>query len=92
MMLKYEVMLIIVIFVILHSTPTLSLRTKLFLSGYFSESINSQFTFVERGNKSNQLLYEVFPAPVEKTTNSELITYQTEKKAFLYFATYYGEV
>lgn len=86
-------LLILLLFVVLHCTPTIALRTNLFFDGYFKEALTSEIIAIERpNNEVTSLFYQVNPEPVEKATNGHLVTYKVEQTIWLTFASYYGEV
>lgn len=90
-MILFSVM--ILMFIVLHLTPNLALKTNLFFQGYFQEAFASEVTRIEHPDKErNSTFYEVTPAPVEKETNGMLLTHKVEKVWIFYFASYYGEV
>lgn len=83
----------ILMFIVLHLTPNLALKTNLFFQGYFQEAFASEMTRIEHPDKErNSTFYQVTPAPVEKETSGVLVTYKVEKVWIFYFASYYSEV
>ncbi|MGM0125150.1 hypothetical protein IGI37_002548 [Enterococcus sp. AZ194] len=81
--------MIIFFFFLSHSTPTLAIRTNLFFSGQFSDSFSCKL--VEASTKKDK--YTLTPPAYEKSTQSELTTYQVKRYCgFFYFARYQGEV
>lgn len=88
------------IFILLHLSPQLALRTHVFVMGYpikaivteikedklLSQSDKKEF---ERANKKVYLLTD---PPVEKATQGELRRYTVKKVWLLYFAEFLGEV
>ncbi len=70
-------LLILLLFVVLHCTPTIALRTNLFFDGYFKEALTSEIITIERqNNEVTSLFYQVNPEPIEKATSSHLVTYK----------------
>lgn len=88
-----------VLFILLHSTPVMALRTHVFLSGYPAEAIGSGIIKDDFHNEVDQdkfaelnaKAYTLTEPPVEKATQGELRNYLVRKYGFLYFAEYYGE-
>lgn len=89
------VIVIIGIYIVLHSNPKLSVRTHLFFKGYVLEAVNNEIIpYIDKNdaeNERNISLYKLSNPPVEKDTQGELKTYIVYKKGILYFAKYYGE-
>ncbi|WP_261129013.1 hypothetical protein [Bacillus sp. Marseille-Q3570] len=90
---------IVVVFLLLHSTPTMALRTKVFLMGYPKAAITSgiiEDDFHNEIDKNrfyqlNAKAYTLTTPPIEKATQGELRNYLVKKTGFLHFAEYYGE-
>jgi len=88
------------IFLVLHSTPNLALRTCVFFMGYPKAAFITDIADDEYHNKFdkkkfaklNAKAYTLTKPPFEKATESELRNYLVRKKGFLYFADYYGEL
>ncbi|TCO69228.1 hypothetical protein [Marinisporobacter balticus] len=86
-------------YVILHITPTIALRTHLFMTGHPIVSLSTGIGPDEFHNKiDKQLLesqnakcYTLTKPAFEKATQGELRNYKVTKKSFLFFAEYYGE-
>ncbi|MGO0905543.1 hypothetical protein ACTPC6_07145 [Clostridioides difficile] len=93
------VLSIIVMFLILHSTPTLTLKTHVFFNGYFKEAITTGIIDDEFHNKidkeklskENAKCYTLTKPPLDKATESYLRNYKVIKKGPLYFTEYYGD-
>jgi hypothetical protein len=93
------VSVLMLIFIMLHNTPHMALRTKVFLMGYpaaaFTTSIvDDEFhNDVDKDTFSalNAKAYTLTDPPVEKATQGELRNYLVRKVGFLHFAEYYGE-
>ncbi|MBB2480467.1 hypothetical protein H5P36_09690 [Bacillus sp. APMAM] len=89
-----------IIFLVLHSTPKLALRTCVFFMGYPKTAFISNIAEDGYHNKLdkkkfarlNAKAYTLTKPPFEKATESELRNYLVRKKGFLYFAKYYGEL
>lgn len=86
-----SIILVILIAIGLHLTPSLALRTNIFFQGHFEEALHAKLTLVE-SEDSQSNLYTVEPAPFEKATHSELKTFEVKKIFIFYSASYYGEV
>lgn len=90
---------IIAMFIILHTTPTLALKTHVFFMGYIVESITTEIVddgfhneFDKEALESqNAKCYRLTKPPVDKETEAKLRNYKVTKKGPLYFAEYYGE-
>ena len=87
----FSIMVVTFVTIGLHMTPSLSLRTTLFFSGYFNEAFHAKLIPVKSENSQSNL-YTVEPAPFEKATHSELKTFEVKKIFIFYSASYYGEV
>lgn len=88
--------LVIVLFVLLHTSSELAIRTHLFYEGYPKAAITSEIVEYEFYTtdfiRENLKGYTLTKPPTEKATESILDTYQVEKKGFLYFAEYYHDM
>ncbi|MEN8698138.1 hypothetical protein [Bacillus infantis] len=90
---------IVIIFLLLHSTPHLALRTHVFISGYPGAALTSGIIEDDYHNKAdsekfsrlNGKAYTLTEPPIEKATAGQLRNYLVRKFGFLYFAEYYGE-
>ncbi|MEL3971747.1 hypothetical protein AAEO50_05575 [Rossellomorea oryzaecorticis] len=93
------VSVLVLIFIMLHSTPHLALRTKVFLMGYPAAALASSIVDDEFHNDRdkdaitalNANIYTLTDPPVEKATQGQLRNYLVRKVGFLHFAEYYGE-
>ncbi|MBM7647847.1 hypothetical protein JOC78_000787 [Bacillus ectoiniformans] len=87
-------------FIILHITPSLALRTQVFIMGYPKAAIYSgiiEDTYhnevdQEKFAELNAKAYTLTRPPIEEATQGELRNYLVKKVGFLYFAEYYGEL
>lgn len=90
---------IIGVFVLLHSTPNMALRTHVFFMGYPKAAITSGIIEDEFHNQIdkekfvelNAKAYTLTKPPIEKATEGELRNFLVKKIGFLHFAEYYGE-
>ncbi|WP_156509946.1 hypothetical protein [Rossellomorea aquimaris] len=90
---------IVSVFIFLHLSPILALRTHLFLTGYPKTALTSGIIDDEYHNQVDKEKFELLSAkaytltepPIEKETDGELRNYLVKKVFFLYFAEYYGE-
>ena len=81
-------------FLLLHSTPNISLRTTVFAMGYPINAITTGIIEEKNVNKQNKeeyaklntKLYELTKPPYEKGTGGTLIYFTVRKINFLYFA------
>jgi hypothetical protein len=88
------------LFVILHSTPNLALRTHVLFMGYPKAALTSGIVEDEYHNKVekeaytrvNARAYTLTEPPIEKSTKGELRNYLIKKRWGLYFAEYLGEL
>lgn len=89
----------IMLFIILHLTPSLAIRTRVFFMGYFVNAIKTDVVDdVTHNNMDKELLesenakcYTLTNPPIEKATQGVLRNYKVVKIGPLYFASYYGE-
>ncbi|WP_025027788.1 hypothetical protein [Caldalkalibacillus mannanilyticus] len=93
------IVLIAIIFLLLHSTPSMALRTQVFIMGYPHIALTTEIIDDEYHNEVDQekfaelnaKAYTLTKPPIEKATQGELRNYLVRKSGFLYFAEYYGE-
>ncbi|MFZ3579493.1 hypothetical protein [Virgibacillus sp. DJP39] len=93
------VILVAVLFLILHTTPKMALRTHVFFLGYPKAAITSEIVddaFHNRVDKkkfkeSNTKAYTLTEPPTEEATQGLLRNYTVKKVGVLYFADYLGE-
>lgn len=83
--------LVAILFVLLHATPKLALRTHLFFEGhpkiaFTSEFVDYKYLNLPATEKSKG--YILTEPPFEKDTESVLETYQVKQTGFFYFAKY----
>jgi hypothetical protein len=82
-------LMLIFVFIFSHSTPKLAVRTNIFFSGHFIESVTCD---LKKGDSEKQL-YLVTPPILEKSTESNLVTYKVYNFwNLIHYANYYGEV
>ncbi|WP_221565086.1 hypothetical protein [Alkalihalobacillus sp. TS-13] len=90
---------IVVVFLLLHSTPTMAMRTQVFLMGYPKAAFTSGIIEDDYHNEIdkekfsdlNAKAYTLTTPPIEKATQGELRNYLVKKIGFLHFAEFYGE-
>jgi len=90
---------LVLMYVLLHSTPLVALRTHLFMTGHPIVSFATGIVDDELHNKidkqilesQNAKCYTLTKPAFEKATQSKLRNYKVTKKGFLFFAEYYGE-
>ncbi|MBS8266388.1 hypothetical protein DYI25_18350 [Mesobacillus boroniphilus] len=90
---------LVIVFILLHSTPTMALKTHVFMMGYPKAAISSGVIEDEYHNEVdkekfaelNAKAYTLTKPPTEKATQGELRNYLVRKVGFLHFAEYYGE-
>ena len=91
--------IIAIIFYLLHSTPSMAIRTEVFFKGYPKSALTSGIIDDEYHNEVdkekfdelNAKAYTLTKPPIEKATQGELRNYLVRKFGFLHFAEYYGE-
>jgi hypothetical protein len=99
--LKKKVIIIVsflVVIILLHSTPSMALRTYVFFLGYPKAAISSgiiedkEHNEVDRDKfaELNAKAYTLINPPIEKATQTELRNFLVWKFGFLHFAKYYG--
>lgn len=86
--------IIILLFMLLHITPEISLRTHLFFTGSpkiaFTSNIEIDTMHQDLVNDKTQFL-RIDPPPIDKPTNTKRRNYEILKVGFLYFSFYYRE-
>ena len=88
-----------VVFLLLHSTPNIALRTHVFSMGYPKVAVTTGIIDDEFHNEVdkdrfaelNAKAYTLTKPPVEKATQGELRNFLVKKVGFLYFAEFLGE-
>ncbi|HEY4552872.1 MAG TPA: hypothetical protein VIG80_06735 [Bacillaceae bacterium] len=87
------------VFILLHSTPHLALRTHVFFQGYPKAALTSGVMDDAYHNEADQgalerlnaKAYTLTKPPVEKATAGQLRNFSVKKIGFLYFAEYLGD-
>lgn len=90
---------IAIIFMLLHSTSSIALRTYLFTDGHPIVAFNTEIINDDLHNrvdkqtldKQNAKCYKITKPAFEKAAQTELTTFEVRKIGFLFFAKYYGE-
>lgn len=88
---------LLVVIILLHSTPSMALRTHIFFMGYPIAAISSgiiedkEHNEVDKFAELNAKAYTLTNPPIEKATQGELRNFLVRKFGFLHFAEYYGE-
>ncbi|GAB0170867.1 hypothetical protein LSPCS325_43040 [Lysinibacillus sp. CTST325] len=88
----------LVVIILLHSTPSIALRTHIFFMGYPKAAISSGIIEDKNHNEVdkekfaelNAKAYSLTNPPIEKATQGELRNYLVRKFGFLHFAEYLG--
>ena len=83
----------------LHSTPTIALRTHLFMNGNPIIAFTTGIVDDELHNRldkkvlesQNAKCYTITKPPIYKPTQNKLMNYKVTQKGFLFFAVNYGE-
>ncbi|PYZ96663.1 hypothetical protein CR205_13265 [Alteribacter lacisalsi] len=87
------------ILVLLHATPSMALRTQVFIMGYPKAALTSPIVEDAYHNKVdeekfaelNAKAYTLTHPPIEKATQGELSNFLVRKFGFFYAAEYYGD-
>lgn len=83
--------IIIILFIVIHITPQMALRTHLFFTGYPKFAFTSKVEEFERGEENKRIkFYTLNPPPIDRSTGNELLAYKITRIGFLYIATYHG--
>ncbi|MEQ6356054.1 hypothetical protein ABNX05_15610 [Lysinibacillus sp. M3] len=90
---------LLVVIILLHSTPSMALRTHIFFMGYPKAAISSGIIEDKEHNEVNKdkfaelnaKAYSLTNPPIEKATHGELRNFLVRKFGFLHFADYYGD-
>ncbi|KAA0549830.1 hypothetical protein FZW96_00305 [Bacillus sp. BGMRC 2118] len=93
------ILAVLIVFMLLHASPTIALRTEVMLMGYPKAALTSGIILDEYHNKVDKkkftelhaTAYTLTKPPTEKATQGELLNFLVRKIWFLYFAKYYGE-
>lgn len=84
---------VIVLPIVLHLTPKLSVKTNLFMSGHLSPAL---FADIEEdqtlSKEENTLIFMVSPSAYEKSTGTQLDCFKVKKELFYYVSDYYSGV
>jgi hypothetical protein len=82
---------IILLFIILHVTPSLSLRTHLFLTGHPKLAFTTEIKELSKNDDNKGIRFFSFnPAPIHKATGNNMLAYKTTRIGFIYITTYHG--
>lgn len=86
-----RVCIILGVFVLLNCTPSLSLRTYLFVTGHFKEAFTARLYRDRSELETKNVKYYFFdPMPIDYATGNAMYNYKTTKVLFIYFPSYYG--
>lgn len=99
---KKEVIFLVAIaaiFIILHSTPSMALRTQVLFMGYPKSALTTKIVDDKYHNEMDHIkfaelnakAYTLTKPPIEKATQGELRNFLVRKYGFIYLAEYYGE-
>lgn len=91
---------ILFLFVFLHLTPNLSIRTCLFIHGHFTSAFTSdiEINFIQNDLDKNNLADNEKIYCIKNTnavffdTKNPIYNFKVTKNSFLYFTNYYGEL
>ena len=80
---------LVLTFIVLHLTPSLSLRTHLFITGHPKIAINSEINELSTYNK-NSTLFTLNPSPKDKATGNNMNSYKVTRVLIFYITTHHG--
>lgn len=87
---------VIAVFLLLHSTPKMALRTHVFFMGYPQAAVTSEIIKYEfqntHFNENDSNGYAFTAPPIEKATQGYLDTFLVKKIGILYFAEFLKDV
>lgn len=100
-LMKKEIVFLIsfaIIFFLLHSTPSMALRTHVFILGYPKAALTSEVVddvyhneeYKEKFAELNAKAYTLTKPPIEKATQGELSNFLVRKFGFFYLVEYLG--
>ncbi|UOQ45493.1 hypothetical protein MUN89_05980 [Halobacillus salinarum] len=83
------------LYILLHLTPRIALRTHLFFEGHPIAAITSQIVHEKAHNNEEEMGkrykdYKLTDPPNERATQSQLRNFRVVKKRYLYYAEYRG--
>lgn len=81
---------ILLAFVLLHTTPGLSLGTHLFLTGHFKTALTSSIVENKARADDNTKYFSFDPMPVDWQSGNPLVVYKTTQYLFIYVTSFYG--
>lgn len=82
---------LVLLFIILHVTPSLSLRTHLVFTGHPKLAFTAQIEDLNYNNDNKRIgFYSFNPSPVDRATGNTKLAYKTTKIGFIYLTTYHG--
>lgn len=90
-----------IFFLLLHSMPTLSIRSSLFFSGHFITAFKGEIVLNEEQQnidkstleKNNEKIYTILDNDAKFfRTGNPIVNYKVKKISFIYFADAYGEL
>ena len=83
------ILFFILIFVSLHLSPKLSLRTHLFITGHPKIALTSEINELSNLNKRSKLL-TLNPAPIDRATGNNKNAYKSTRVLIFYITTHHG--
>lgn len=82
---------LLLLFIILHVTPNLSLITHLVSTGHPKLAFTSDIEDLNYNNDNKRVRFYSFkPSPVDRATGNTMLAYKTTRIGFLYITTYHG--
>ncbi|MGL5087620.1 MAG: hypothetical protein ACRC68_18215 [Clostridium sp.] len=83
--------IIILLYITLHITPQMSLRTYLFFTWHpvlaFTSSVQA---YTHDASNENLNFYTFSPSPKGKFTGNDMLAYKTKKTGFIYISEHHG--
>ncbi|WP_252250676.1 hypothetical protein [Clostridium sp. ZBS13] len=87
------IFILMVLFILMHSTPNLSIRSFLFSHGFVKQSFVVDINYNQlQSNLDDKNVYSISEDKVkDKQTQNPLVNFEIKKICFLYFADTHGE-
>lgn len=84
-------LLLLLLFIILHVTPNLSLRTYLIFTGHPKLAFTANIEELNYDTDNKRIrFYSFTPSPVDRATGNTKLAYKTKKIGFIYLTSYHG--
>lgn len=86
-----SIILVVLIFIALHITPNISLRTHMFFIGHPKIAITSDILEYNKESESKNTMFLIFePSAKERATGNEYLAFKVTKFGVIYLSEYYG--